>query len=100
MKTELTTVQFYGETLYTTILNGLVYVAVKPICLALGLDWSAQLKRIKRDSDLSTCLAVFASVDHEEPVSMATVDGLNHGSMATVDGLKPVSMAKNLMALS
>jgi hypothetical protein len=61
MTNELKTVQFHGATLYTTMLNGLAYVAIRPICEALGLGWSAQLKRIKRHAVLSTCVAIMTT---------------------------------------
>lgn len=43
-------VDFHGEALWAAERDGDVLVAVKPICEALGVQWAAQLKRIKRDA--------------------------------------------------
>jgi hypothetical protein len=49
-------VDFYGDKLTATLVNtdeGLqVYVPLRPICNYLGLDWSAQSRRIQRDEIL------------------------------------------------
>lgn len=44
----IVTVQFHGQTLVTTQHNGEPHVAMRPIVEAIGLDWQAQLQRIKR----------------------------------------------------
>lgn len=41
-------VQFHGQTLITIQHNGEPHVAMRPIVEALGMDWQAQLQRIKR----------------------------------------------------
>jgi prophage antirepressor-like protein len=46
--TALVPVQFHGQTLVTTQHNGEPHVAMRPIVEAMGLDWQAQLQRIKR----------------------------------------------------
>lgn len=49
-------VQFNDQSLTViTGKNGERYVAMKPICENIGLDWDAQRQRIKRDEVLSTC---------------------------------------------
>jgi hypothetical protein len=48
------TIQFHEDTL--TVIerdDGQVFVAIKPICETLGLDWSAQLHRIKANEVLA-----------------------------------------------
>ena len=44
------TVDFYGDALLAAqVADGTVYVPLRPICEHLGLDWSAQTRRVKRD---------------------------------------------------
>jgi hypothetical protein len=52
MENKMVTVHFHGAELLGFNLGGNVYVAVKPIVDALGLDWEAQRARIKRDPAL------------------------------------------------
>ena len=59
MKTEL--IPFHQHSLITVRHEGRVLVAMKPITDALGLDWSAQFRRLKRDPVLSTCVAMMAT---------------------------------------
>ncbi len=48
------TIPFYEDTLIVQLgEDGEIYVALRPIVEALGLDWSGQLQRIKRDPVLS-----------------------------------------------
>lgn len=56
--TALTPVQFHGATLTTTTIDGVPYVAMRPICEAIGIDWAAQFARIKRHPVLSKGVAV------------------------------------------
>lgn len=47
-------VEFYEDTVVAVRLqNGAVYVPVKPICDLLGVDWTAQYRRLRRDPVLS-----------------------------------------------
>lgn len=49
----IATVDFHGHSLITLEQNGELYVAMKPIVEAIGLDWEAQFKRIKRRAVLN-----------------------------------------------
>jgi hypothetical protein len=49
---ELITIPFYGQSLLATLIENIPYVAMKPICENIGLDWSSQLKKIKRNQIL------------------------------------------------
>ena len=49
MNTQIQTVNFNGQTLSAFQQNGKFYVAMKPICENIGLDWAAQLQKIKRN---------------------------------------------------
>ena len=69
-------VQFYGDTIVAVRAKGSgVYVPVRPICELLGVDWSAQRRRISRDavlSDVAMSVAVTTTdiaVDSRRPRS-------------------------------
>jgi len=53
-------VVFHGHTLITVRQGDKIMVAMKPISDAIGLEWSAQFRRLKRDPVLSTCIAIMA----------------------------------------
>lgn len=50
---QIVTVNFHGTEIYGFQSGKLVLVAIKPIVIAMGLDWSSQHKRIQRDPILS-----------------------------------------------
>lgn len=61
MKTEL--IQFHGHDVVTIAHgNGKIFVAIKPICDAIGLEWSAQFRRVQRDLVLGSTIAMMAIV--------------------------------------
>ena len=60
MANSLTTVDFHGQALLVTRIDGKPAVALRPVCDALGLDWQAQLRRIKRHPVLAKGVAVTA----------------------------------------
>ena len=48
------TIPFYEDRLIVQLgEDGEIYVALRPIVEALGLDWSAQYRRVQRDPVLS-----------------------------------------------
>lgn len=53
MNQELQRIDFYGSDLLTIERNGTLYVAMKPVCKSIGLQWENQFKRIKRHPVLS-----------------------------------------------
>ncbi|KJU85361.1 antirepressor protein [Candidatus Magnetobacterium bavaricum] len=53
-----TQVKFHDDTLITIQQHGKVYVAIKPVCQTLGLDWKSQYNRIQRDPVLSICMVI------------------------------------------
>ena len=55
---EIVNVPFYGQNLVAVEKNGRIYVAMKPIVEAIGLEWNKQLELIKRDSVLSEGMTV------------------------------------------
>ena len=56
-----TEIDFCGARIIALWHGGKPHVVIRPIADALGLDWSAQLKRIKRDPVLSTSVVVMAT---------------------------------------
>lgn len=54
---EVQSVEFYGDTLVGALVRfgdeARVYVPVRPICDRLGIEWSAQYRRIQRDEVLA-----------------------------------------------
>lgn len=58
---EIVTVNFRGDQLYGFKQEDGVFLALKPMVEAMGLDWSAQLKRVKRDPILSEGMAIMAT---------------------------------------
>ena len=51
---QLVTVDFHGQQLEATLHNGQPYVAMKPICENIGIDWEAQRQRIARHPVLNS----------------------------------------------
>ncbi|MCK6414403.1 MAG: phage antirepressor N-terminal domain-containing protein [Giesbergeria sp.] len=61
MKTEL--IQFHGHDVVTVARDdGQIYVALKPIVEAIGLDWVSQHKRVQRDLVLSSTMVIMTMV--------------------------------------
>lgn len=61
MSGKIVTVDFRNDTLVAVERDDGVYVALRPICEAIRVDWSAQLRRVKRDAVLSEAVAVMAT---------------------------------------
>ena len=55
------TINFNNQQLLTVEKDGIKYVAVKPICENLGLDWDSQRKRIERDDVLSSVKVIMTA---------------------------------------
>lgn len=58
---EIVTVNFRGDELYGFKQDDGTFLALKPMVEAMGLDWSAQLKRVKRDPILVEGMAMMAT---------------------------------------
>jgi len=65
-KTTVTTVATINQSKIVIIDNGEKHVPVKPICEALGVDFSAQLQRIKRDEILSPTMVTITTVGADQ----------------------------------
>jgi antirepressor protein len=70
MSTEITAIDFHGDTIWAVKIGGKDHVALKPISDSLGLDWSAQLKRLKRDAVMSEGMAMMAMLGGQETVCL------------------------------
>lgn len=62
MTTQLSTIQFHNQSLVTFEQDGIYYVAMRPICENIGLDWAAQYSRIKRDEVLNSTVVIITMV--------------------------------------
>ena len=58
MSKDVVKIDFHGQVLTAVKHEGEPCVAMKPICDNLGLDWSGQLQRIKRDDVLGRVLKI------------------------------------------
>ena len=59
--THIQKVDFYGDSIIAQLDDlGYPLVAIKPIVERLGIDWSAQFRRINRDPVLQPCIAMMA----------------------------------------
>lgn len=52
MKTEI--IEFHNTDIYCPVENDQIYVAVKPICQAIGVDHSSQIRNLKNDPILGS----------------------------------------------
>lgn len=52
MPQEVREIDFYGDTLLIALVDGVPYVALHPIADFLGIDWTAQYRRLLRDDIL------------------------------------------------
>jgi hypothetical protein len=48
MTTNIIAVNFNNQSLFATLIDNVPYVAIKPICESLGIDWEAQRQKINR----------------------------------------------------
>ncbi|AWN47142.1 phage P22, antirepressor protein [Methylobacterium terrae] len=87
MMGQIITVTFRGAELYGFRRDDAVFVALKPIVQAMGLDWSAQFRRLKRDPILSEGIAVMATPFGPGGTQEATCLRLDllHGWFFTID---------------
>lgn len=56
------TISFNNQSLITVEQNGNYYVAMKPICENIGIDWRAQRQRIVRDEVLCSTVVIITTV--------------------------------------
>ncbi|WP_051125916.1 phage antirepressor N-terminal domain-containing protein [Pseudovibrio sp. FO-BEG1] len=61
MATKIVPVEFQGDTLWGFEQSDGVFIALKPMVEAIGLDWSAQYRRVNRDPILKEGIAIMAT---------------------------------------
>lgn len=61
MDTNIMAIQFHDQSLSATLIDSIPHVALKPICENIGLDWSAQLQKIKRNPVLSKVMVMITT---------------------------------------
>lgn len=80
MANTLTPVEFHGASLFVTTINGKPFVALKPICDAIGIDPEAQRLRIQRHPVLNSvaCVTKATGADGKQyEMVMLPLDKLN-----------------------
>lgn len=63
---DLITVPFHQHSVFALEQDGKRWVAVKPICEAIGVDWEGQRQRLKRDPVLSSTVVMMKAVAADE----------------------------------
>ncbi|MDI6026704.1 phage antirepressor N-terminal domain-containing protein [Corticibacterium sp. UT-5YL-CI-8] len=58
---QIVTVNFRGDQLYGFENDDGIFVALKPIVESMGMDWSAQLQRVKRDPILAEGMVIMTT---------------------------------------
>ena len=58
MSHTLVTVDFHGQSLVAVLIDGQPYVAMKPICENIGLQWNGQFERLNRNHVMSEGIRV------------------------------------------
>lgn len=78
---QLATIQFHDQTIVAIDSEGTHYAALRPIVENIGLDWAAQLQRIKRHPVMNTSVVVITTQmegdDQNRNVVCLPVDMLN-----------------------
>lgn len=68
MTNQIQTVNFHNQTLITLEKDGNHYVAMKPICENIGLDWASQFTRIKRDEVLNSVIVMITTTGADRKI--------------------------------
>ena len=68
MTNQIQTVNFHNQTLITLEKDGNHYVAMKPICENIGLDWAIQFTRIKRDEVLNSVIVMITTTGADRKI--------------------------------
>ena len=87
-------VDFYGDSLLAVQAEGGIYVPVKRVCEALGIDWESQRQRIMRDEVLSTSACVIqvqVPGDTQRREMVCLPDDMLHGFLfgVSAERIKP-----------
>lgn len=80
MTNAIISVPFHNDTLTATLVNSVPYVAIKPICEKLGIDWNGQYQRILRHPVLKSTMCMIHTVAADGKIrelSMLPINKLN-----------------------
>ena len=89
---KIMTVPFYGTEMYAFQLGSVIVVALKPIVQGMGLDWSGQLKRVKRDPILKEGVVMMSIPrGHGDPQEQVCLRSVSYTHLS--GGLRSVKMA-------
>jgi P22_AR N-terminal domain len=98
MKQELQSIEFYGSRIYTVEKDGEHYVAMKPICEGIGIDWEGQRQRIMRHPVLKSTACMIKAVAEDgkkRELLMLPIEML-HGWLFLIDSNKVNANARSL----
>lgn len=86
---KIMTVNFHGAELYGFELGGIVFIALKPIVAGMGLNWSGQEQRVKRDPVLreGICMTHMPGRGGPQDTICLRLD-LLHGWFFTIDSTR------------
>ena len=65
MNQELQRINFYGSDLLTVERNGTLYVAMKPVCESIGVNWDSQRKKVMGHSILSSVAVIMTATGND-----------------------------------
>ncbi|MBX0326962.1 phage antirepressor N-terminal domain-containing protein [Oscillochloris sp. ZM17-4] len=86
-------VEFYGDNLVAVQAEGGIYVPVKRVCEALGIDWESQRQRIMRDEVLNSvaCVIQATGTDGKRYDMVCLPDDMLHGWLfgVSAERIKP-----------
>ena len=85
--TKLETIQFHNQSLIVLNHENKPYIAIKPICENIGLDWEAQRQRIKRNEILNStaCMIKVVAKDGKNREVLCLPLGYLNGWLAGIE---------------
>ena len=85
--TQLETIQFHNQSLIVLNHENKPYIAIKPICENIGLDWEAQRQRIKRNEILNStaCMIKVVAKDGKNREVLCLPLGYLNGWLAGIE---------------
>ena len=99
MSQNIIAVNFNNQSLLATLVNDVPHVALKPICENLGLDFSAQVQKIKRHPVLNSTMVMITTVATDgklREMLMLPLEYLN-GWLFGIDSTRVKAEAKELV---
>ena len=83
---QITSVDFHGDAIFAVEREGRPFVAIKPICMGLGLDWKSQFDRLQRDPILAEGMVIMTIPSPGGPQETTCLPlDLVHGWLFTID---------------